>query len=99
VTLGSLKLFRGTTKFLRFSGSGICLALDVPASPRSAALFAQLDLLAVRDLAVVNLSKDSRLSAETCQCVFPEYAQFREALQRFDPAQRYRSRLRAQTGV
>jgi len=99
VTLGSLKLFQGARSLLRFSGTGICLALDVPASRKATALFAEIDTLAMAHGAVVNLSKDSRLSAAVCERVFPEYGRFRESLARFDPKRRYRSRLRTQTGV
>ena len=99
VTLGSLKLFRGESQNLRFCMDGICLALDVPASRRASALFEQLDKLAIQFGAVVNLSKDSRLTAELCQQVFPEYDSFRTALARFDAKRRYQSRLRTQVGV
>jgi decaprenylphospho-beta-D-ribofuranose 2-oxidase len=99
VTLGSLKLFRGEPSLLRFRGAGICLALDVPASRRSAALFEALDDLAFQHDAVVNISKDSRLAARACQRLFPEYAKFKTELARFDPQRRCRSRLRTVTGV
>jgi decaprenylphospho-beta-D-ribofuranose 2-oxidase len=99
VTLGSLKLFHGESQNLRFCMDGICLALDVPASRRASALFEQLDKLAIQFGAVVNLSKDSRLTAELCQQVFPEYDSFRMALARFDAKRRYQSRLRTQVGV
>jgi decaprenylphospho-beta-D-ribofuranose 2-oxidase len=99
VTLGSLKLFQGAPSLLRFSGTGICLALDVPASHRATALFAEIDTLAIAHGAVVNLSKDSRLSAEVCERIFPEYGRFRESLARFDSQRRYGSRLRTQVGV
>jgi decaprenylphospho-beta-D-ribofuranose 2-oxidase len=99
VTLGSLKVFRGEAGFLRFSGTGICLALDVPASSRSRALFEALDELAICHHALVNLSKDSRLSKGTCQRVFPHYSAFRAALDRFDPNRRYGSQLSQQLGL
>jgi decaprenylphospho-beta-D-ribofuranose 2-oxidase len=99
VTLGSLKLFRGRARLLRFSGAGICLALDVPACAKSVQLFAEIDALALKHTAVVNLSKDSRLSADICQRLFPEHAHFRESLVRFDPMRRYQSNLRSRVGV
>jgi decaprenylphospho-beta-D-ribofuranose 2-oxidase len=99
VTLCSLKLFEGTRRNLSFAGSGICLALDVPAAPAAEALFAELDRLAILHGGCVNLSKDSRLSATICQQVFPQYDTFREELRRFDPRSRFRSRMRERIGV
>jgi decaprenylphospho-beta-D-ribofuranose 2-oxidase len=99
ITLGSLKLFRGAKKFLRFSAPGICVALDVPAGARALALFEALDLLALAHGATVNLSKDSRLGRETCERVFPGYGSFRDQLLAFDPKRRCQSRLRELTGV
>ena len=99
ITLGSLKLFRGRQKFMRFSAPGICLALDVPASARALALFDDLDRLALAHGATVNLSKDSRLGSATCERLFPDYENFRSELLRFDPKRRCQSRLRELTGV
>ena len=98
-TLASLKLFRGDRRHLRFSESGICLALDVPASEKATALFTQLDELALRYGAVVNISKDSRLDAAACRRLFPAYGEFRAALRRFDRERRFRSALRERIDV
>jgi decaprenylphospho-beta-D-ribofuranose 2-oxidase len=99
ITLASLKLFKGSGRYLSFGGSGICMALDVPATAASLALFAELDRLAVLHGACLNLSKDSRLSADTCRRVFPEYEAFRNELRRFDPRRRFRSRVRDRIDV
>jgi decaprenylphospho-beta-D-ribofuranose 2-oxidase len=98
-TLASLKLFRGARRNLRFSDSGICLALDVPAGAKASELFSQLDVLALRHEAAVNISKDSRLDARVCQQIFPAYGDFRSALRRFDPERRFRSTLRERIDV
>lgn len=99
VTLASLKLFRGNGRFLRFRGTGVCLALDVPEGPRALQLFAQLDQLALEMGACLNLSKDSRVPKELCQRIFPEYSAFKEQLSLFDPSRRCGSRLRDRIGV
>ncbi|HWA71911.1 MAG TPA: FAD-binding oxidoreductase [Polyangiaceae bacterium] len=99
VTLASLKLFRGNGRFLRFRGTGVCLAVDVPAGPAALRLFAELDQLALKTGACLNLSKDSRIPAELCQRIFPEYSAFKEQLKLFDPSARCGSRLRARIGV
>ena len=39
ISLGSLKLFSGEKKYLNFTGSGICLAIDVPATKESLDFF------------------------------------------------------------
>jgi hypothetical protein len=74
-------------------------SIDVPALPRAAALFEEIDRLASSVDAVVNISKDSRLAADTCARLFPEYQRFRAELTAFDPARRHRSRLRERIGV
>lgn len=99
VTLGSLKLFRGERRFVRFSGEGVCLALDVPATARSRQLFAELDQLAIAHEAVVNLSKDSRIEGSTCARVFAEFETYRTDLARYDQKRRCQSKLREQLGV
>jgi decaprenylphospho-beta-D-ribofuranose 2-oxidase len=99
VTLCSLKLFKGGDRYLSFTGSGICLALDVPATPAALAFFSELDRLAVLHGARVNLSKDSRVSEDLCRRIFPQYETFRSELRHFDPQSRVRSRLRDRIGV
>ncbi|MEE8606053.1 MAG: FAD-binding oxidoreductase [Nitrospiraceae bacterium] len=93
-TLGSLKLFAGDTTLLNFSGSGICLTIDVPATKESLDLFARLDDLTLGVGGIVNLSKDSRLSAELVRRIFPEYEKFKKQLQSLDPKRRFDSALR-----
>jgi decaprenylphospho-beta-D-ribofuranose 2-oxidase len=99
VTLGSLKLFDGAPSLLRFQMPGICLAMDVPSSTRTDFLWSRLDELAIASRSLVNLSKDSRLSATLLERLFPEYDVLRRRLQCFDPKRRCRSRLRDQVGV
>jgi decaprenylphospho-beta-D-ribofuranose 2-oxidase len=99
ITLGSLKLFEGEPALLRFQSPGICLALDAPASRKTDLLWSRLDELAIASRALVNLSKDSRLSATLLERLFPEYGVLRQRLRRFDPKRRFRSRLRDQVGV
>jgi decaprenylphospho-beta-D-ribofuranose 2-oxidase len=99
VTLASLKLFRGARRHLAFAGEGVCLAIDVPASERALSLFRALDDLAVRCGAVVNLSKDSRVSSDLCRAVFPGHDDFSRALQAFDPKRRFQSELRERLDV
>ena len=99
VTLSSLKLFAGEPRLLWFRGNGVCLTLDGPATSSTRSLFAKLDELAIELRAPVNLSKDSRLEAETVAAIFPGYGDFVEALHEFDPRRRVDSQLRRRIGV
>jgi decaprenylphospho-beta-D-ribofuranose 2-oxidase len=93
-TLGSTKLFAGSSRFLNFSGSGICLTLDVPATPPALLLFRELDRLVIEAKGIVNISKDSRLSRRVVERMFPHYASFRSKLLGYDPNARFDSMLR-----
>jgi decaprenylphospho-beta-D-ribofuranose 2-oxidase len=99
ITLASLKLFDGVARNLSFGGTGVCLALDVPACPQSHAFFTALDELAERHEASVNLSKDSRIERQACQRLFSGYARFASELSAFDPGRLCQSRLRERIGV
>lgn len=99
ITLASLKLFQGTARNLAFGGTGVCLALDVPAVPATKPFFAALDELSNRHGGCVNLSKDSRIDAETCRRLFPGHQRFASALEAYDPARLCQSSLRERIGV
>ena len=87
------KLFQGTPAFLRFDGSGVCLALDFPRGPASARFAAWVDAL-VRDVrGLPNIIKDSRLGKDTVRDCYPGYETFRKALHRLDPDRLYRSEV------
>ncbi len=92
--LGSLKIFRGRTRLLTFSGSGICVTINAPATTRTLTLFADLDAFVLRVGGVVNLSKDSRLTKAVVRQVFPDYGEFKEGLEAHDPERRFDSALR-----
>jgi decaprenylphospho-beta-D-ribofuranose 2-oxidase len=99
VTLGSLKLFAGRPRLLWFRADGVCLTIDAADGERSRRLFARLDALAREHGALVNLSKDSRVGAETVRAVYPGYDEFRRRLHDFDPERRFDSMLRRRIGV
>lgn len=99
IGLGSLKLFRGSTRYLHLDGNGVCLALDAPELGGTAKLFADLDELTLSVGGIVNVSKDSRLSAAFLARVFPEYDRFRADLSAFDPRRRFSSALRRRLDV
>jgi len=93
VALASAKLFRGQRELLRFTGEGICLALDFPRDQASAKFAAFLDELMIEHNGWSYLIKDSRLSARVVDATYPECEQFRLRLRDFDSRRLYRSEL------
>ncbi len=95
IMLASIKLFRGERRFLNFSGSGICLALDTPNNPAGISLFSRLDEITIRYSGIANISKDSRLSAQSVGAMYQgSYEAFRRALHAYDPGAHCQSKLR-----
>src|SRR5271157_1710938 len=85
---------------LNFSGSGICLALDTPNTPSAGILFARLDEITVDLGGIANISKDSRLSAQTVRAMYgAHYEEFRSALRDYDPERHFQSELRRHLNV
>jgi decaprenylphospho-beta-D-ribofuranose 2-oxidase len=93
VALASAKLFRGERELLRFTGDGICFALDFPRDNTGAAFATFLDELVVAHYGWPNLIKDSRLTQRIVAATYPEYDLFRSRLRAFDPERRFRSEL------
>lgn len=93
VTLASAKLFAGKQDLLRFTGEGICLALNFPRSSAGNAFAAFLDELLPKAGAIPNIIKDSRLPAKVVAATYPQYGLFKERLAAFDPKRIYRSEL------
>ncbi len=85
VSLGSLKLFNGKSMHLRFDGEGVCLALDVRNCKSAMLFFQELDMISLECGAIVNLSKDSRLTADMISKTFPEYEIFKMGIKKYDP--------------
>lgn len=94
IGLASLKRFAGSPRYLGFDGDGVCLAIDVAATPSALGLFADLDTLTLDVGGVANLSKDSRLSATVARAMFPQYNLFAGDLAHRDPVRRFDSALR-----
>jgi len=93
VTLASAKLFGGKRTLLRFSGEGICLALNYPRTGQAEKFSRFLDELMQSCGGWPNLIKDSRLNATVVAAAYPEYDDFRRRLREFDPQRCYRSEL------
>lgn len=94
VTLASCKFFKGKQKFLHFTSDGICLALDMPASPSSRTVMGEIDQLTLAYQGLPNIGKDSRLPVGVVAQTYKEYDAFRKVLRDFDPDRLVQSQLR-----
>lgn len=99
ITLASGKLFAGQQDLLRFSGNGICFALNFARSAESPKFLAYLDKLLLECGGIPNIIKDSRLPLEIVQSAYPEYDKFRRLLREFDPQRIYKSELSERLGL
>lgn len=99
ITLASAKAFAGARDLLRFTGPGICLALNVPAGPEADRFMAFLDARVMALGGVPNIIKDSRLPRAVVDACYPEADRFRDALRAFDPQRLFRSDLSERLGL
>lgn len=99
VTLASAKLFKGRPELLRFTGDGVCFALNLPRTAGSPAFLAFLDGLLVELGGIPNIIKDSRLPRAVVEACYPEVERFRGQLRAFDPRRLYRSELSGRLGL
>ena len=98
-TLASAKAFAGTRELLRFTGDGLCLALNLPRSASSLDAMAYLDERVVALGGLPNLIKDSRLPRAVVEACYPGAADFRSALRAYDPKRLFRSELSERLGL
>jgi len=99
ITLGSLKLFKGNTNYLNFSGDGICLTINVPAKKQTNLLFENIDKIVCKYKGLANLAKDSRLSEKVIKNMYSEFNKFKKELNNYDPEKRFYSNLRQRINV
>jgi decaprenylphospho-beta-D-ribofuranose 2-oxidase len=99
ITLASAKLFGGNADLLRFSGDGICFALNFPRMPGAMELMRNLDLSLGEVGGRPNIIKDSRLPRSAVVAAYPEYSRFRSILHAWDPNRLFRSELTDRLGL
>lgn len=99
IALGSLKIFKGQEHYLSFSGTGVCITIDVPNNKQSIPFFEGLDEISIRYKGIINLSKDSRVGRHVVSKVFTQYDLFKQQLQAYDPDQLFTSELRNRINV
>jgi len=99
ISIASSKFFKGEAKYLRFNGNGICFALDFPRCAAADVFLRYLDEVSVELNAVPNIFKDSRVPRKVVEACYPQHAEFKTRLVRFDPKRRYQSELSRRLGL
>lgn len=99
ITLASLKLFKSPQRYLHFASDGVCLAIDVVASPGALEFFKGLDEMVIKFKGLPNIAKDSRIDQRVVAKCFQQYENFKSDLLKFDPKKRFSSSLRDRLGV
>lgn len=93
VALASCKLFSGKPDLLRFQGSGIVIALNIPRINSSQRFLEYWDDIVIRAGAVPNITKDSRLPLRVVRECYPHYDLFKDRLLKWDPARIFQNSL------
>jgi decaprenylphospho-beta-D-ribofuranose 2-oxidase len=99
VSLASAKAFDGPRELLRFTGVGVCLALNFPRSAVTHEFMSFLDERVIELGGVPNIIKDSRLPRAVVDACYPGASEFRAALRAFDPKRIFRSELSERLGL
>lgn len=93
VALASCKLFSGKPDLLRFQGSGIVIALNIPRTNVSSKFLEYWDEIVMGAGATPNLTKDSRVPLRVVKKCYSEYDLFKEKLLKWDPARMFQNSL------
>jgi decaprenylphospho-beta-D-ribofuranose 2-oxidase len=99
ITLVSAKAFAGSQDLLRFSGKGICLAINIPGGGRANDFMSSLDEQTVILGGIPNIIKDSRLPRAVVDACYPEADHFRSLLRKFDSKRLFRSEISERLGL
>jgi decaprenylphospho-beta-D-ribofuranose 2-oxidase len=99
ITLASAKAFSGQRELLRFTGEGVCLALNFPRTETARGFMTFLDKRLIALGGVPNIIKDSRLPRAMVDACYPGASEFRVALRAFDPKRLLRSELSNRLGL
>ncbi|WP_245286038.1 FAD-binding oxidoreductase [Bradyrhizobium sp. WSM1253] len=99
ITLSSAKAFVGTRELLRFTGAGVCLALNMSAGAAADQFMAFLDERVMALGGLPNIIKDSRLPRAVIDTCYGGADRFRDTLHAFDPKRLFRSDLSERLGL
>lgn len=91
--LAVLKLFGEQDDLISFPMKGYTLALDFPIQPGLFAFLDELDEMVAGYGGRIYLSKDARMKSEIFWKTYPHAGKFKEILRKFDPENRFVSRL------
>lgn len=91
--LAVLKLFGEQDDLISFPMRGYTLALDFPIQPGLFEFLDELDTMVADYGGRIYLSKDARMKAEIFWKTYPHAREFKDILQKFDPENRFVSRL------
>jgi decaprenylphospho-beta-D-ribofuranose 2-oxidase len=98
--LAVLKRFGpGNPGLLSFPTQGWTLALDLPADPRVATLFDELDERVLAAGGRVYLAKDARVAPRTVRAMYPQWDRFRAVRREVDPRGVFQSDLGRRLGL
>jgi decaprenylphospho-beta-D-ribofuranose 2-oxidase len=99
LVMASLKRFSGKQSSLSPTGMGYLIAIDLRPGSAANHFMARIDDLMLDMEGQPNLSKDSRISCQVAARSIRNYANFAEALCRYDPSRRFASGLSERIGL
>jgi decaprenylphospho-beta-D-ribofuranose 2-oxidase len=88
-----IKLFKNSQKYLRFSGNGVSIILNLKHCSATLTFLKKLDDLVISYNALPYIIKDSRLSKRVVEQCYSEYYDFKEILKEIDPKRIFKSEL------
>lgn len=97
--MGSMKLFKGRQKFLRYEMDGVCVTFNFARTERTLNSLPRLDKLVIAIGGLPNLIKDSRIPRDVVAACYPELEKTRNALRNYDPDRLFRSELSERLGL
>jgi decaprenylphospho-beta-D-ribofuranose 2-oxidase len=99
ISLCSAKVFSGTSNLLRFTGDGICLALNIPRVSGANEFMTFLDKQVILLGGIPNIIKDSRLPRAVIDACYLGADTFRSSLKSFDSKRIFRSEISERLGL
>ena len=93
IPLCHLKVFGGNGIYLRFDGSGYCLALHLYNNSNGIRALEEIDKINIDYECKVNLIKDSRINAESINAQYKEIEKFRSKIREYDPSVQFRNNI------
>jgi len=99
IVLAAGKNFDSRQKFLRFGGTGICFAINIPHDSASENTMIDIDQILLAHGGIPNLIKDSRLPRQIAEAAYPELATFKSIVTGWDSSRVFRSSLSERLGL